>query len=390
MLQGFRIIDMTSVVFGPYATHMLADLGADVIKVEPPEGDQMRRAGRPAHTRLMSPPHMTLNRGKRSIVLDLKSEEDAEVMRALLVGADIFIHNLRAEAITKLGFDYTAVQALNPALIYVHAVGFDQAGPYADLQAYDDVIQAASGAATLSSRVDGDLRPRYIPSLIADKVAGLYGAQAMLAALVHKLRTGRGQRVEAPMFEAFTHFLLEEHLGGQTFVPATAPIGYPRQLDPFRQPFPTADGHISIVPYTDANLVETFSVLGHPEVLKDPRFSEPRDRALNISALYALIASFTPARTTQAWIEALRAARIPAMAVRDLADITEDPHLQAIGFFKRRPHPSEGDFLEMQPPIRFADAPYFEAGYAPLLGQHTEEIKAELRAAGLLGSQRLK
>ncbi|HEX7944825.1 MAG TPA: CoA transferase [Phenylobacterium sp.] len=384
MLDGIRIVDMTGVVFGPYATHMLADLGADVVKVEPPQGDQMRMAGRPARTRLMSPAHLTLNRGKRSIVLDLKLAADAEVMRALLTDADVFIHNIRGAAIDKLGFGYETVRVLNPTIIYVHGVGFGQDGPYADLQAYDDVIQAATGATTLAGRVDGDPRPRYIPSLIADKVAGLYGAQAALAAIIHRLRTGRGQYVEAPMFEAFAHFLLEEHLGAHTFAPPSGPIGYARQLDPARQPFPTADGYISIVPYTDANLVEVFTVLGRPQVLDDPRFATARDRAGAMTDLYGLIAELTPAKTTAEWIEALRAARIPAMAVRDLEDVTQDPHLQAVGFFRRRTHPSEGDFVEMQPPIRYSDAPTREPRYAPRLGEHTEEIKAELRAAGRL------
>ena len=384
MLHGVRIVDMTGVVFGPYATQMLADLGADVIKVEPPQGDQMRLAGKPARTRLMSPAHMTLNRGKRSVVLDLKEDADAEVMRALLKGADVFIHNIRARAVESLGFGYDAVRALNREIIYVHGVGFGQQGPYADLQAYDDVIQAATGAATLTSRVDGDPRPRYIPSLIADKVAGLYGAQAVLAALVHRLRTGRGQYVEAPMFEAFAHFLLEEHLGGHTFEPPIGTVGYPRQLDSARQPFPTADGYISIVPYTDANLVEVFAVLGRPDVLDDRRFATARDRAVNVTELYRAIAELTPTRTTADWIALLRAARIPAMPVRDLADVTKDPHLKAVGFFRRRTHPTEGDFVEMQPPIGFGDAAPFDARYAPRLGEHTEEIKAELREAGLL------
>jgi crotonobetainyl-CoA:carnitine CoA-transferase CaiB-like acyl-CoA transferase len=310
MLEGIRIIDMSSVVFGPYATQMLADLGADVIKVETPQGDQMRVGGKPARTRLMGPVHITLNRGKRSVVLDLKDAADAEMMRALLKGANVFIHNVRGRAIAQLGFDYEAVRALNPEIIYVHCVGFGGGGPYSDLQAYDDVIQAATGAATLAGRVDGDPRPRYIPSLIADKVAGLYGAQAVLAALVHYLRTGRGQFVEAPMFEAFAHFILEEHLFGATFVPPITPAGYPRQLDPARQPFPTSDGYISIVPYTDPNLIEVFHVLGRPEVIEDARFATPRDRAVNITELYAIMAELTPGRSTADWLAALRQARV--------------------------------------------------------------------------------
>lgn len=378
MLHGVRIVDLSTVVFGPYATQMLADLGADVIKVEPPEGDPMRLSGRPARTPGMSPAHMTLNRGKRSIVLDLKQPDDAEAMRALLKTADVFIHNVRGAAIEKLGFSYESVRAIRPDIIYVHGVGFGQSGPYGELQAYDDVIQAATGTATLSSRVDGDPKPRYIPSLIADKVAGLYGGQAMLAAIIHRLRTGRGQYVEVPMFEAFAHFMLEEHLGGLVFDPPSGRVGYARQLDPARQPFPTADGYICIVPYTDANLVQTFQLLGRPEVMSDPRFATPRDRARNMTSLYDLIGQLTPARDTAEWIETFRAARIPAMPVRDLAHVTEDPHLEAVGFFRRREHPTEGTYLEMQPPVRYGDAEPFELRFPPRLGEHTQDIRSEL------------
>jgi crotonobetainyl-CoA:carnitine CoA-transferase CaiB-like acyl-CoA transferase len=379
-LHGVRVVDMTTVVFGPYATHMLADLGADVIKIEPPEGDPMRLSGKPARTSRMSPAHMTLNRGKRSVVLDLKRPEDAEALTALIRTADVFIHNVRAKAIDKLGFGYETVRAIRPDIIYVHGVGFGQSGPYADLQAYDDVIQAATGTASLAGRVDGDPRPRYVPSLIADKVAGLYGAQAVLAALVHRLRTGRGQYVEAPMFEAFAHFMLEEHLGGQVFDPPTAPAGYPRQLDPSRQPFPTANGHICIVPYTDASVVTCLEILGRPDLATDPRFATPVQRARHMTDLYALIATLTPARTTADWVERFRAARIPAMPVTDLCDVMKDPHLEAVGFFRRREHPTEGAYFEMQPPIRYSDRASFDARYPPRLGEHTEEVLEEIGA----------
>ncbi len=242
LLEGIRIVDLTTVVFGPYATQTLADLGADVIKVEAPGGDVMRLAGKPARTRGMGPCHLALNRGKQSVLLDLKLEADKAVLRELIATADVFIHNVRKAAIDKLGFGYDAVRSIKPDIIYVHCVGFGSDGPYADFQAYDDVIQAASGTTTLLSRVDGDPRPRYMPSLIADKVAGLHGAYATLAAIVHKLRTGEGQHVEVPMFEAFTHFMMREHLFGATFDPPIGNVGYPRQLDPNRQPFPTADG----------------------------------------------------------------------------------------------------------------------------------------------------
>jgi crotonobetainyl-CoA:carnitine CoA-transferase CaiB-like acyl-CoA transferase len=377
MLEGIRILDMTTVVFGPYATQTLAELGAEVIKVEAPGGDTMRYAGKPARTRGMGPCHLALNHGKRSIVLDLKAEGDVTAMRALIAESDVFIHNVRDRAITALGFGYEAVRAIRPDIIYVHCVGFGSGGPYADLQAYDDLIQAATGTTTLAGRVDGDLRPRYIPSLIADKVAGLHGAYAVLAALVHKLRTGDGQRVEVPMFEAFAHFMLREHLFGATFEPPVGEVGYPRQLDPNRQPFPTADGYISIVPYTDEAVLTLFKVLGRPDLLEVEPFDTPVGRAKGMSQIYAMIAGLTPSRATADWIARCHEARLPAMAVRDLADIVDDPHLQAAGFFRLRDHPSEGTVREMAQPVRFGVA-LDDPTPASRLDEHGEDIRAEL------------
>ena len=378
LLHGVRIVDLTSVVFGPLATQMLADLGADVIKVEPPGGDVFRYAGRPAKTMGMGACNMTLNRGKRSVVLDLKTEDGKEAMRRLLASADVFIHNVRAKAIKRLGFGPEDVKAMKADIIYAHCVGFGSGGPYADLQAYDDVIQAASGLTTLASRVDGDDRPRYVPSLIADKIAGMYGAQAVLAAVIHKLRTGEGQHVEIPMFEAFTQFLLEEHLFEDTFVPSTGSAGYPRQLDPARQPFPTRDGHISIVPYTDHSTVTLFKLMGDEETLTRPPFDTAVDRMRNMTAIYARIAELTPAKTTAEWLSLLHQAQIPAMQVRDVADITNDPHLKAVGFFRERQHPTEGAYLEVQQPVGYSAAPPFAPRPAPLIGEHTAEILKEL------------
>lgn len=377
MLEGIRILDMTTVVFGPYATQTLADLGADVIKVEAPGGDTMRYAGKPARTRGMGPCHLALNHGKRSIVLDLKAEDDVAAMRALIAESDVFIHNVRDRAITDLGFGYEAVREISPDIIYVHCVGFGSGGPYADFQAYDDLIQAATGTATLAGRVDGDSRPRYVPSLIADKVAGLHGAYAVLAALVHKLRTGEGQRVEVPMFEAFTHFMLREHLFGASFDPPVGDVGYPRQLDPNRQPFSTADGYISIVPYTDEAVLTLFKVLGRPDLLEAEPFDTPVGRAKGMSQIYALIAGLTPSRTTADWVARCHAARLPAMAVRDLADVVDDPHLLAAGFFRLRDHPSEGTVREMTQPVRFGIA-LDDPTPAPQLGEHGEEIRRRL------------
>ena len=379
MLEGIRIVDLTSVVFGPYATQTLGDLGAEVIKIEPLQGDTFRYSGKWPKTRGMSPGHMTINRGKKSATLDLKTSEDRKVLRALLKSADVFIHNVRADAIKRLGFDYDAVKVIVPNIIYIHCTGFGSGGPYAGLQAYDDVIQAATGTATLLPRVDGNPRPRYLPSLIADKVAGLHGTYAALAAIIHRLRTGKGQFVEVPMFEAFTNFMLKEHLAGQTFDPPIGPICYARQVDPNRQPFPTADGYISIVPYTDDSWTRVFSVLGAPETLNDERFSTPKARVANLAGLYQRMAELTPSKTTAEWVEALQAASIPAMAIRDIADIRNDPHLVATDFFTPRDHPSEGKYYDMKAPVRFDAYTPACSEPAPTIGQHTAEIRAMVK-----------
>jgi crotonobetainyl-CoA:carnitine CoA-transferase CaiB-like acyl-CoA transferase len=289
----------------------------------------------------------------------------------------VFIHNVRGQAIESLGFGYAAMRAEKPDLIYVHCVGFGSGGPYSPLQAYDDVIQAASGMASFASRVDGDPRPRYVPSTIADKVAGMHAAYAVLAAIVHRLRTGAGQFVEVPMFECFTQFLYEEHLYGGTFEPPTSPIGYTRQIDPNRQPFPTKDGYISIVPYTDESVTATFTVLGDPDFLNHEDFANTTLRAFYMTRLYARMAELTPARTTAEWVRLLNAARVPAMAVRDFEAILDDPHLQQTGFFQHQQHPTEGRVIAMRPPVRFSARPDPQLRPAPLLGEHTEALRAD-------------
>lgn len=385
MLEGIRVVDLTSIVFGPYATEILADLGADVIKVEPPAGDMFRRAGAPAQTSGMGACHMTLNRGKLSVTLDLKVEADAARMRDLLATSDVFIHNVRRRAIERLGFDYASVRTLNKDIIYTHCVGFGSSGRYRDLPAYDDVIQAATGTTTLLSRVDGESRPRYLPSLIADKVAGLHGAYAVLAAIVHKLRTGQGQFVEVPMFESFAHFMMQEHLYGATFIPQRYPVGYPRQLDPARQPFPTADGYISIVLYTDAIAVKLIDLLADANLSNDSRFASLQGRQQHMSELYVEIARRTPARTTADWAKVLDAAHVPFMAMRDLADLFEDPHLQDVDFFERSDHPTEGAYLSMKAPVSFSARPSKRLRPAPAIGEHNDRLETLLNDAKPIG-----
>jgi crotonobetainyl-CoA:carnitine CoA-transferase CaiB-like acyl-CoA transferase len=378
MLEGIRILDLSTVIFGPYATQMLADLGAEVIKIESPSGDTPRYMGQFKNTPYMGGTHMTVNRGKKSAVLDLKKPEDAAVLRKLIETADIFIHNIRARAITKLGFAYDDVKAIKPDIIYAHFTGFSQDGPWKDWPAYDDVIQAATGTTSLLSRVDGDPTPRYLPSLIADKVSGTYGAQALLVALIHKLRTGEGQQVEVPMLDCFANFMLTEHLQDAVFEPPLGPPGYPRQLDPARQPFPTSDGHIVIVPYTDAKIVTLFDLLGDSEFLHQAPFDTPRGRFENMTAIYARIGALTPARSSADWIALLNAHDFPVMPVADLNDIFDNQHLQATGFFQMAEHPSEGTIRQMRPPVRYSADPNRGIGFAPTLGQHTDEIKKEV------------
>ena len=376
MLAGIKVVDLTSVVFGPYCTQILADLGAEVIKVEAPgAGDAFRWSAKAAVTPGMAPGFMAFNRGKQSIALDLKNPDDLAAMKALLREADVFVLNVRGKAVERLGLDYETVKALNPEIIYAHCVGFRQDGPYADLQAYDDVIQAATGTATLLPRVDGDPRARYLPSLIADKVAGLHGAYAVLAAIVHKLRTGEGQKIEIPMFEAFTHFMMLEHLAGQTFDPPNGPAGYSRQLDPDRQPFPTADGFISIVFYNDDAWIRAFELLGNAAFLDDERFATRKSRVQNMALMYREVARLTPAFATADLLARCHAAQIPAQAVRDLGDIMQDPHLVATGFFSREEHPSEGGYFAMAAPVRFAAHADVPARPTPLLGEHTDQLR---------------
>ena len=269
---------------------MLADMGADVVKVEPRRGDNGRTIGRPAKTHGMGALHMNINRGKRSVSWDLKTEEGLEKLRKLIASSQVFIHNVRQDAIKRLGLDYESVRAFAPDIVYVSCNGFDSDGPDNGVPAYDDIIQAGSGITTLLSRVDGNPQPRYLPTAMADKVAGLYAAQATLAALVHKLRTGQGQAVEVPMFEATTAFTLVEHLGGAVFADRPRKMGYARQVSEKRQPSPTADGYISLAPYNEERWISFFEIIGRMDVLEDERLSTSALRQRNRDLLYEYLA----------------------------------------------------------------------------------------------------
>lgn len=379
MLNGLRIIDLSTIVFGPYCTQMLADMGAEVIKIESPDGDFFRQSGNAKHAPDMGPIHMTLNRGKKSVVLDLKVPADRDTLVDLIRTADVFIHNVRSVAIKKLGLDYDTIIREVPGIIYVHCVGYASGGPYADLPAYDDTIQAGSGLVDLCARTSEPYNPKFVPTIVADKVSGLYATQAVLAAYVHKLNGGQGQYVEVPMFESFVHFMLEEHLFERTCEPPIGTFGYRRIMDKDRKPFPTADGYISILPYTDQNWRNLFDLLGCSEVLTANPVEGSLLRVQHVGEFYAAIAKRTPERTTEEWMRLLEKINVPSMPVRKVDELLDDPQLSATGFFKLVEHPSEGAYLQMQPPVRFG-AGQFTLGHAPRLGEHTDEVLARLES----------
>jgi crotonobetainyl-CoA:carnitine CoA-transferase CaiB-like acyl-CoA transferase len=373
-LQGVRILDLTTVVMGPFATQILGDMGADVIKVESPGGDSMRRVG-PFRNDRMGPIYLQANRNKRSIVLDLKKAEDRQSLLGLVPDADILVYNIRPQAMRRLGLDHETLSALNPGLIFCGAFGFGESGPYAGRPAYDDIMQAASGVSSLFERVQGT--PSYAPINICDRTVGLYLANALLGALFHKQRTGEGQSIELPMFETMAQFVLGDHIGGQAFVPSEGESGYKRLLSSQRGPYPTRDGHLCVVVYTDEHWRKFSAMIGVPDlVAHDPRFASLQTRTVHAETMGATLAAQLPARTTQEWLALFDAADIPASRVNSIDDLLVDPHLQAVGFWADMEHPTEGrlrvpafpgTWSRTQPDIR---------RLAPNLGEHTREVLA--------------
>jgi crotonobetainyl-CoA:carnitine CoA-transferase CaiB-like acyl-CoA transferase len=388
-LKGVRVLDMTSVVFGAYATQILGDLGADVIKIEFPGGrrggggDIMRWAGhgQPGGPEDLGPIFMTINRNKRSLLIDLREERGARAMRRLIATCDVFAVSVRYEGLRRLGLDYDGVKATRPDVIYVHGAGYGADGPYAGEPAYDDLIQSASGLADLLPRVDEDPTPRLLPSLVADKVSGLFMAQAICAALFHRQRTGEGQFVEVPMLECVTSFNLAEHLYGHVYDPPTGPWAYTRVANPQRKPYPTKDGYIGLLPYTDQQWDQFFDVAGWGDTFgKDPRFSDYRARTAHIRELYALVEEVTRTRTTAEWLALLKPLSIPVVRTNRLDELPDDPHLAAVDLFERYRHPEAGDYLSLRPPVKYSSTPANIRRHPPRLGEHTDEILGEILA----------
>jgi crotonobetainyl-CoA:carnitine CoA-transferase CaiB-like acyl-CoA transferase len=379
-LKGIKVVDMATVVLGPYATVQLADLGAEVIKIENSQGNtpgDMMRHGGDSPTKQHGPIFTALNRNKKAINLNIKKPEDKAVLEALLEEADVFIHNVRMAGVERLGFGYEAVKAINPNIVYVHCAGFGAGGAYGERQAYDDLIQAASGFAALSEQRDGG-RPTYSPSLVADKVSGLFAANATMAALLGRAGGQGGQFVQVPMFECFTWFNMVENLWGETFVPGNGRMGYTRSVNPRRRPYPTKDSFIAIVPYNDRQWATFFELGGRPNVFDDPRFSTYQERTKHTGELYALIEEVSATRTTAEWLDLLAQHDIPAMKYNRMADVLADPHLADVGFFEERESPDIGKYRSMRHPVHYAGTPVSNYAHPPMLDADGDEIKAAL------------
>jgi len=375
-LAGVRVLDVTTVVLGPWAAQTLGDMGADVIKVEPPEGDTTRRLG-PARHPGMGAFYLACNRNKRSLVLDLKQTAGRAALLRLAATADVILHNFRPGPAARLGLEYEPFRAVNPRLVYCATYGFRARGPYGTKPAYDDVIQAAAGLASLQTALVGE--PRYMPTIVADKTSSLAVLSAVLSALFHRERTGEGQAIEVPMFETVVAYVMVEHLYGETFVPPIETAGYKRILNRWRRPFRTTDGYLAVVPYTDADWRAFFALAGRADLLADPRFRTLESRLANIEALYEELAKIIAGRSSAEWLEALDRASVPAMVVNTLETLLVDPQLEATGFWKIVEHPTEGTLRVPDIPTTYSRTPAEIRRLPPRLGEHSREV---LREAG--------
>lgn len=371
-LAGIRVVDLTSVVFGPYATQIMADMGADVIKIEPPAGDDTRYISDAPQPGLGGV-YVNVNRGKRSVVLDLHGEKDKAALRTLIATADVFIHSMRGKAIARLGFDYASVRAIRPDIVYTNCYGYSRRGPEADQPAYDDTIQAECGITHLQRLLTGE--PGFVGSIMADKVAGLHALHATMMALFHRERTGEGQEVEVTMFETMASFMLVEHANGRLFDPPLGPAHYHRAVEPNRRPYRTSDGHIAALVYNDRHW-DAFIGAVQPSWASEA-FSTLEKRARQIGHVYGLLAETFLTRTTAEWLGLLRALHIPAAPLRSTDELFSNDQLHATGFFETVPSPY-GNVTYPGVPTWFSATPGKVAGYSPALGEHTAEVLAEL------------
>jgi len=374
-LAGIRVIDLTTVVLGPYATQVLGDMGADVIKVESPDGDNCRWIG-PHRSHGMGAYFAMLNRNKRSIVLDLKRPAAHAALLRLVEGADVFVHNMRLGAAQRLGLDYGSLSGRNQRLVYGCASGFRKGSSKQDDPAFDDLIQGMSGLAALNAGADG--APRYVPSVLVDKLTGQMLAGMIGMALFYRERTGRGQEVHVPMLETALSFLLVEHLWGAVLNQPELGLGYPRMLTPHRRPYATRDGYISVIAVSDTHWRRLFEAIGQAALIEDPRFATIAARSDNVDALYAVLGEGLRARSTAEWLGILGALDIPCGPANTLADLLDDEYLRETAFFQPMRHPSEGDVIVTAIPARFSESPPSVRRPWPALGEHTGEVLREI------------
>ncbi len=372
-LKGFRILDLTTVLFGPFGTQTLGDWGAEIIKVETLTGDTWRNSGQ-FRNRGMSGQFMAVNRNKRSIALDLKNADAKAVLRRLIPTVDALVSNIRPAGLARLGFSYEVCKELNPKIVYAVATGFGQNGPWAARPAFDEIIQAASGFA---SAMGTDEEPAFVPSLIGDKLCGMALTSAVTAALLHRERTGEGQMVEVPMLETLAAFNSIEMFGGLAFVPPIGPSGYNRMKA--RRPVRTKDGWLTMLPYSGDNWCAFFEAVGLPECIEEFSVRDPVQRARNIDKIYDRMREIAPTRTTKDWEDLLLGIDVPHTAFAKLSEIEEQPHLKAVGMFPEIDHPTEGKIRQARPPARFSASPAGIHRLPPRLGEHSKEV---LREAG--------
>ena len=375
-LNGVRVLDMSTVLMGPCATQILADLGADVIKIEALEGD-ISRQSYPARSAKMGHTFLNNNRNKRSVALNLKHAEGRAALLALCRRTDVFVYNFRPQAMARLKLRYEDLKAVNPQIIYVGAVGFGERGRYRGMPAYDDLIQGMVGMPWLAGQASGQ-EPRYAPTAYADRTCALHLSISLLAALYHRQCTGQGQRVDVPMFEHMVHTLLGEHMEGETFVPAYGPIGHRRTLSPERRPYRTKDGYLCTMIYNDKQWRSFFEMIGEPERLAtDARFATQTNRFKNIDVVYGFLSEVLLTRTTAEWLELFRRHDLPVGPMNSLEDVLHDAHLADVGYFKEFEHPTEGTLRTVFYPAELSETPVGSRYPAPRLGEHTVELLTE-------------
>ena len=374
-LGGVRVIDLTAMVMGPYCTQIMADMGAEVIKIEPPDGDNTRYIS-VAPTPGMSGVFVNVNRGKRSVVLDLRAAPGVAALRALIESADVFIHSMRAKAVAKLGFDYPSVAAIRPDIIYTNCYGYSRRGPDKDLTAYDDTIQAECGLPAVQQMLTGEAS--FVGTIMADKIAGMTALYSTVMALYHREKTGEGQEVEVGMFETMASFMLVEHANGAIFDPPLGPAVYPRAVAPNRRPYRTRDGQIAALIYNDKQWSAFIEAVRPPWA--GDQYATLKQRAQQIDRVYALLAETMRERTTGEWLTLFRKLDIPAAPLRTPQELFDNPHLNAVGLFETVETP-QGRMRMPGVPTWFSRTPGRIAGPAPELGAHTQEI---LRKLGLI------